>query len=86
MPAEYRPRHASDGVDTDVNARPSDKPAGDNRAHRIAGELALSLRGRSLDVIAAELRRRLTAAGLRPIGDDFLQLFNAISDGSAAKF
>ncbi len=85
MPAEYRPRHASDGADTDVAARPSDNAVGANQADQIAGELARSLQGRSLDVIAAELRRRLTAAGLRPIGDDFLQLVNAISDGSAAR-
>jgi hypothetical protein len=63
----YAPRHAE-----------ADDPR--SRAEIIARELAVTHATQSPDVIAAELRRRLTDAGLRPVGDDFLRLVATVSN------
>jgi hypothetical protein len=57
----------------------------ENVALRIAHTLAITHHGHSPDEIAMELRRRLGDAGLKPIGDEFIQLVRTVADGPNAQ-
>jgi hypothetical protein len=52
-------------------------------AEGIARTLATTHQGQPLDDVAMELRRRLSDAGLKPIGDDFVRLVMAVANGTA---